>query len=106
LALISVRHSFCIGVGVERVGLAVGLAEAREVVEVKHLDTVFSVKPESLVARGDAALLVTADAPQDLVLPWCKGFEGGCFVDGFGGAILEDVMRPPRVAGEHNLLLQ
>ena len=36
LALIPVRHSFCLGDGVERVGLAVGLAEAGEVVEVQH----------------------------------------------------------------------
>ena len=69
LALISVRHSFCLGAGVEGVGLAVGLANAGEVVEVKHFHSVFSVEPENLLARGDAALLVTADAPQDLVLP-------------------------------------
>ena len=34
------------------------------------------------------------------MLPERKGFEGGCFVDGFGGAILKDVMRQARVAGE------
>ena len=63
LALVSVRHSFRLGDGVEHVGLAVGLAEAGEVVEVQHLDAVFSVKPEDLVSWGDAVLLVTADAP-------------------------------------------
>ena len=63
LRLVAVRHSFCLGMGVERVGLAVCLAKAGEVVEVQHLDAVFRVEPENLVTRGDAALLVTADAP-------------------------------------------
>jgi len=41
--------------GVEGVGSAVGLAEAREVVEVEHLelDGVFSVKPQHLLLRRD-----------------------------------------------------
>eukprot|EP00966_Prymnesium_polylepis_P178120 4124729-Prymnesium_polylepis.1 len=58
------------------------------------------MEPEDLVTGGDAALLVTANAPQDLVLPERKGFEGGCFIDRLCGAIFEDVMRPARVAGE------
>ena len=67
---------------------------------MKHFHAVFCMEPEDLVTRGDAALLVTADAPQDLVLPERKGFEGGGLIDRLGGAILKDVMRPPRVAGE------
>ena len=63
LALVSVRYAFRLGIGVEGVRLAVGLAEAGEVVEVKHFDAVFSVKPENLVSWGDAALLVTANTP-------------------------------------------
>jgi hypothetical protein len=63
LALISVRDAFRLGVGHEGVGLAVGLAKAGEVVEVKHFDAVFCVEPEDLVTGGDAALLVTANAP-------------------------------------------
>ena len=63
LALVSVCHAFCLGTGVEGVGLAVGLTKAREVVEMQHLDAVFCVEPENLVSWGDAVLLVTADAP-------------------------------------------
>eukprot|EP00966_Prymnesium_polylepis_P304610 7037739-Prymnesium_polylepis.1 len=65
-------------------------------VEMQHFDAVFCVEPEYLVTGGDATVLVTADATQDLVLPERKGFEGGCLIDRLGGAILKDVMRPPR----------
>ena len=45
---------------------AVGLAKARKVVEMEHLDRVFRVKPKGLVG-GLHALISTADAAQDLV---------------------------------------
>ena len=57
------RYAFRLGDGVEHVGLAVGLAEAGEVVEVQHFDAVFCMEPENLVTGGDAVVLVTADAP-------------------------------------------
>eukprot|EP00966_Prymnesium_polylepis_P195123 4523299-Prymnesium_polylepis.1 len=94
------RHPLRLRHGVEGVGSTVGLAKAREVVEVEHLDRVFSVKPQHLLLWRDL-LAAAANAPEHLVLPPCKRFQRRRLVHWPGGTILEDVVCPPRVAGEH-----